>query len=150
MNSSDKIWEILSKMQNFKSIYKTYYQNLLLIKILRLFLCTLKVEKLLKNIDIWPHMLTSWFNWYSVHHWYWNKGKLNKQTKKPSPEGLIFLKSLNEYLKLRRTSFPCGSAGRNLPALRETSVWCLGWKDPSEKGKAIHSSILAWRIPCTL
>ena len=23
----------------------------------------------------------------------------------------------------------------------------LGWKDPLEKGKAIHSSILAWRIP---
>ena len=23
----------------------------------------------------------------------------------------------------------------------------LGWEDPLEKGKAIHSSILAWRIP---
>ena len=22
-----------------------------------------------------------------------------------------------------------------------------GWKDPSEKGKAIHSSVLAWRVP---
>ena len=22
-----------------------------------------------------------------------------------------------------------------------------GWKDPLEKGKATHSSILAWRIP---
>ena len=22
-----------------------------------------------------------------------------------------------------------------------------GWKDPMEKGKAMHSSILAWRIP---
>ena len=26
----------------------------------------------------------------------------------------------------------------------------LGWEDPLEKGKAIHSSILAWRIPWTV
>ena len=25
----------------------------------------------------------------------------------------------------------------------------LGWEDPLEKGKATHSSILAWRIPWT-
>ena len=35
---------------------------------------------------------------------------------------------------------------KNLPAMRETWVWSLGWED-LEKGKAIHSSILAWRIP---
>ena len=28
-------------------------------------------------------------------------------------------------------------------------VWSLGQKDPLEKGKATHSSILAWRIPWT-
>ena len=33
------------------------------------------------------------------------------------------------------------------PAMRETSVWSLGWEDPLEKGKATHSSVLAWRIP---
>ena len=26
----------------------------------------------------------------------------------------------------------------------------LGWEDPLEKGKAIYSSILAWRIPWTV
>ena len=26
----------------------------------------------------------------------------------------------------------------------------LGWEDPVEKGKATHSSILAWRIPWTV
>ena len=31
----------------------------------------------------------------------------------------------------------------------ETLVRFLGWKDPLEKGKATHSSILAWRIPWT-
>ena len=33
--------------------------------------------------------------------------------------------------------------------MRNTRVWSLGWKDPLEKGKAIHSSILDWRIPWT-
>ena len=31
----------------------------------------------------------------------------------------------------------------------ETGVQYLGWEDPLEKGTAIHSSILAWRIPWT-
>ena len=36
---------------------------------------------------------------------------------------------------------------KNLPAMRETWVQSLGWEDPLEKGKATHSSILAWRTP---
>ena len=39
---------------------------------------------------------------------------------------------------------------RNLPAMQETWVRSLGWEDPLEKGKAAHSSILAWRIPWTV
>ena len=35
---------------------------------------------------------------------------------------------------------------KNLPAMWETSVQSLGWENPLEKGKATHSSILAWRI----
>ena len=31
---------------------------------------------------------------------------------------------------------------KNLPAMRETWVRFLGWKDPLEKGKATHASIL--------
>ena len=38
----------------------------------------------------------------------------------------------------------------NPPAMRETWVRSLGWEDPLEKGKATHSSILAWRIPWTV
>ena len=34
--------------------------------------------------------------------------------------------------------------------MRETWVWSLGWEDPLEKGKATHSSILAWRILWTV
>jgi len=35
---------------------------------------------------------------------------------------------------------------KNLPAMQETWVRSLGQEDPLEKGMAIHSSILAWRI----
>ena len=38
---------------------------------------------------------------------------------------------------------------KNLPAMWETPVPSLGREDPLEKGMAIHSSILAWRIPWT-
>ena len=46
--------------------------------------------------------------------------------------------------------FPFGSADKDPPAMWEPWVWSLGWGDPLEKGKATHSSILAWRIPWTL
>ena len=36
---------------------------------------------------------------------------------------------------------------KNLPVMQETQVQSLGWEDPLEKGIAIHSSTLAWRIP---
>ena len=38
---------------------------------------------------------------------------------------------------------------KNLPAMRETWVQSLGWKDSLEKDMATHSSILAGRIPWT-
>ena len=38
---------------------------------------------------------------------------------------------------------------KNLPAVQETWVRFLGWKDPLEKEMATHSSILAWKIPWT-
>ena len=38
---------------------------------------------------------------------------------------------------------------KKLPAMQETGVQSLGQEDPLEKEMAIHSSILAWRIPWT-
>ena len=38
---------------------------------------------------------------------------------------------------------------KNLPAMQETQVQSLGWEDPPEAEMAIHSSILASRIPWT-
>ena len=37
----------------------------------------------------------------------------------------------------------------NPPAMQETWVLSLGWKDPLEKGMATHSRILAWKISWT-
>ena len=38
---------------------------------------------------------------------------------------------------------------KNLSAMPETWVQSLGQEDTLKKGKAIHSNILAWRIPWT-
>ena len=45
--------------------------------------------------------------------------------------------------------FPHSHLVKNLPAMQETQVWFLGQEDPLEKEMAIHSSILAWKIPWT-
>ena len=39
---------------------------------------------------------------------------------------------------------------KNPSTVQETLVRFLGWKDPLEKRKATHSSILAWKIPWTV
>ena len=46
-----------------------------------------------------------------------------------------------------KEDFPGGTAVKSPPALQETRVQSLGREDPLEKGKATHSSILAWRTP---
>ena len=45
--------------------------------------------------------------------------------------------------------FPDGSDSKNPPAMQETGVRSLGWKDPLEEEMATQSSVLAWRIPWT-
>ena len=45
--------------------------------------------------------------------------------------------------------FPGGSDGKESNAMWETWVRSQGWEDPLEEGMAIHSRILAWRIPWT-
>ena len=45
--------------------------------------------------------------------------------------------------------FPGGSTVKNLAAILKMQVQSLGQEDPLEKGMAIHSNILSWRIPWT-
>ena len=44
---------------------------------------------------------------------------------------------------------PRGSIVKNPPPMQETWVQSLEQEDSLEKGRATHSSILAWRIPWT-
>ena len=69
----------------------------------------------------------------------------NIKGKNTTPANLIFLslESLKEKASLMSQMV------KNLPAMWETPDQSLGWKDLLEKGMAIPSSILAWRIPWT-
>ena len=55
----------------------------------------------------------------------------------------------SNYVLLTHTGLiiPVAQMVKNLPAMQETWGQSLGQEDPLEKGLAIHSSILAWRIP---
>ena len=64
-----------------------------------------------------------------------------------SQHGSSLLKSFKNYAILRLRASLVAQQVKNPPAMRETWVRSLGWEDSLEKGKAIHSSILAWRIP---
>ena len=59
------------------------------------------------------------------------------------------------FRNFQGTYFPFGASliaqlVKNPPAVRETWVRSLGWEDYLKKGKATHSSILAWRIQWTV
>ena len=58
-----------------------------------------------------------------------------------------------EYFKIntsyKQKSSLIAYSVKNVPAMQETQVRSLGWKDPLGEVMAIHSSIFAWRIPWT-
>ena len=56
---------------------------------------------------------------------------------------------LKNFLKRNNIPSLVAQLVKNPPAMRETWVPSLSWEDLLEKGKATHSSILAWRIPHT-
>ena len=61
------------------------------------------------------------------------------------PQG-IHMKISLRLLQNQRASLVAQKV-KNLPAVQKTWVWSPSQEDPLEKGKATHSSILAWRIP---
>ena len=66
-------------------------------------------------------------------------------------ENQSILKEINpEYSLEELMTSLVAQTVKNPPAIQETWLRSLGWEDPLEKGKATHSSILAWRIPCTV
>ena len=62
----------------------------------------------------------------------------------------IHITSLNLKDLYKNRASLVAQLGKNPPAMRGTWVRSLGWEDLLEKGKAAHSSIMAWRIPWTV
>ena len=73
----------------------------------------------------------------------WEKIFANDSTNK----GLI-TKIYKQFMWFK-WDFPVAQTVKCLPAIQETRIGSLGWEDSLEKVMAIHSSILAWRIPWT-
>ena len=73
-------------------------------------------------------------------------------------ETLVQFLGQEDLLEILETGYPLqyswaslvAQLVKNLPLMWETWVGSLGWEDPLEKGKAPHSSILAWKIPWTV
>ena len=87
------------------------------------------LQKGKKNLNVWPSILSA-FNHYEAQEcrkagWVWVE-----------PYFLLWASLVVETVK-------------NLPAMWKTQVQSLNWEDPLKKGMATHSSILAWKIPCT-
>ena len=53
----------------------------------------------------------------------------------------------NAFKGILLSIFSGGLVAQKLPAMMETWIRPLGYEEPTEKGMATHSSILAWRIP---
>ena len=74
--------------------------------------------------------------WRAVVH-----GVAKSQTQPSDSTELMSFKGLPRWLQWSRTPTNAGD-GRDMGSI-------LGQEDPLEKEMATHSSILAWRIPCT-
>ena len=97
------------------------------------------------NVDYW--------SWFKTHHVLSNS---------LCPHGLLSTRLLCQWnFSDKNTGMGChflfqgifldlvAQTVKKPPAMRDTWIWSLGWDDPLEKEIAIHSSILAWRIPWT-
>ena len=62
--------------------------------------------------------------------------------------GIAFLWDWNEG-KSQIMASPVFQIVINLPAIQETWISSLAWENSLEKEMAIHSSILAWKVPWT-
>ena len=66
----------------------------------------------------------------------------------PDLQSLLEVRSLS-LISAFQLVFLVAQTVKNPPVMQETWIQSLGQKQPVEKGKAAHSSILAWRIPWT-
>ena len=113
--------------------------------------------------SLWPHFMQGSVTWPTLQvagpatRGLWSQPVLSRvniswKGLRQQPQGR--LGSLRAYTKNRHSHNLCLSAitymtsvvaqtVKNLPAMQETWVWSLGWKDSLEKGTATYSSILS-------
>ena len=87
----------------------------------------------LKKECIW--VSSNEINELRAYYTEWSKSKREKQ-----------ISYINTYIR-NLEDFPVAQTVKNMSATQETRVQFLRREDPLEKGMAILSSILAWRIP---
>ena len=79
----------------------------------------------------------------------WGEWRLGLQHTNIRIRGTLFAQPIIDP-NHRGLGFPCGSAGKESACNVGDLSSVPGWEDSPEKGKATHSSILAWRIPWTI
>ena len=84
--------------------------------------------------------------------WYYNSLYISNSVRDSFSFSLKWAVAQNLFFHeaISLQNFPVAQTVKNLFAMQETRVRYLGWEEPLVKGKAIHFSILAWRIPWTL
>ena len=106
-----------------------------------------------------PRILATGLPWKSLQFFLFQVVSQRKvsQTQKPHisiPETPSYINALYYFYWTRNShEYNFGASVvaqlvKNLPAMWETWVQSLGWKDPLEKGKATHSSILENSTDC--
>ena len=111
--------------------------------IFKVFIEFITISPLFYVLVIWPQDmwdLSSRLMWNRTCIPCFGRQRLNHWTAKEVPSE-VFLQT--------KGRLPCGSAVKNLPAMRETWVQSLRGENPLEEEMAIHSSILTWKIPWT-
>ena len=98
---------------------------------------------------------TEWLNnsnnieTYGLQDWVASGQITNREGTQPHPSADNCIK-VSFSMSLPTRASLVAQLVKNLPAMQETWVQSLGWENPLEKGKTTHSSILAWRILCTV
>ena len=90
---------------------------------------------------VWPEGRSQGPGWREM-------GRLKRDSNAGRTEAAFDQKHLPTWCSVMTyMDFPGGLVVKNSPAVWETWVRSLGQEDPLEKEMAIHSSVLAWRIP---
>ena len=104
--------------------------------------CTLHAPLLL-SLALGPHGEKGYVTFRSLRLFSHQEGAGSSQEELTS----MVTSAPDSFTETKPRASPVAQLVNNRPAMQETWVRCLHWEDPLEKGKAPHSSVLAWRTP---